>query len=271
MISAVALARAAGVSAAILRIARRKTAQTVGRQQMLLNFLDDALSRARATACMRKADRKDLVRTDRGSGGAPLVTSYRQPAFSFQNRRLKLQLATVAIVAVALLRRFVAELPARSSMMHSALYQSAWISTGLPRRGVTTQSPTLASIHVSCTPGSPRCQQPVSVHLDAVARAAHVPGDDVGEHRIEFVPNKVVVAGVGEVCASGFEEPERGVDGVVLGRLRRRRESGSAACPDRHAARTCARMLPRDRRCLPVASVRPGSAIIVSRPQSLNQ
>ena len=32
---------------------------------------------------------------------------------------------------------------------HSALYQSALISTAFPRRGVTTQSPTLASIQVS--------------------------------------------------------------------------------------------------------------------------
>ena len=35
------------------------------------------------------------------------------------------------------------------SSSRSALYQSALISTALPRRGVTTQSPTLASIQVS--------------------------------------------------------------------------------------------------------------------------
>ena len=69
-------------------------------------------------------------------------------------------------------------------MMRSALYQSAWISTGLPWRGVTTQSPTLASIQVSCTPGSPAVEQAVvRVDADAVARAAHVPVDDVRQHR----------------------------------------------------------------------------------------
>ena len=50
-------------------------------------------------------------------------------------------------------------------MMQSALYQSAWISTGLPRRGVTTQSPTLASIQVSCTPGSPEESRPLESTL----------------------------------------------------------------------------------------------------------
>ena len=44
--------------------------------------------------------------------------------------------------------------------MRSALSQSAWISTGFPIRGVTTQSPTLASIQVSCTPGSPAASSP---------------------------------------------------------------------------------------------------------------
>src|SRR5262249_1266685 len=36
-----------------------------------------------------------------------------------------------------------------------ALSHRAWTSTGLPIRGVTTQSPTLASIQVSATPGTP--------------------------------------------------------------------------------------------------------------------
>ena len=51
------------------------------------------------------------------------------------------------------------------------MYQSALISTGLPMRGVTTQSPTFASIQVSCTPGSPARSRPSRVHVDAVARA----------------------------------------------------------------------------------------------------
>ena len=47
------------------------------------------------------------------------------------------------------------EATAQRGQDRSALYQSAWISTGLPRRGVMTRSPTRASIQVSCTPASP--------------------------------------------------------------------------------------------------------------------
>ena len=38
--------------------------------------------------------------------------------------------------------------------MHTALYHSALISTGRPCRGVITQSPTFASIHVVGMPGA---------------------------------------------------------------------------------------------------------------------
>ena len=46
------------------------------------------------------------------------------------------------------------------SITRKALYQSACISTGFPYLGVTTLSPTLASIQVSCTPGSPQESKP---------------------------------------------------------------------------------------------------------------
>src|SRR5205807_65811 len=49
---------------------------------------------------------------------------------------------------------------ANSPVVTSALYHRALTSTGLPMRGVTTQSPTLASIQVSCTPGSPAASSP---------------------------------------------------------------------------------------------------------------
>ena len=47
-----------------------------------------------------------------------------------------------------------------SANSDSALYQSALISTALPRRGVTTQPSTFASIHVSWYPSSPCCRRP---------------------------------------------------------------------------------------------------------------
>jgi len=44
----------------------------------------------------------------------------------------------------------------------SAFSHSAWISIGLPIRGVMTRPPTRASIHVSCTPGMPAASNPSS-------------------------------------------------------------------------------------------------------------
>ncbi len=57
-----------------------------------------------------------------------------------------------------------------------------------------------------------------------------VPGEDVFEHGEDFVAHEGVVAGGEQVGARGDEKPERGVGGVVVGRCRRRRESGWAAC-----------------------------------------
>ena len=48
----------------------------------------------------------------------------------------------------------------------------------LPVSGVTTQSPTLASIHVSCTPGSPQESKPSLVYLDPVSGSSQMPIDD---------------------------------------------------------------------------------------------
>src|SRR5690606_28595469 len=46
------------------------------------------------------------------------------------------------------------------STVRSALYHKALTSTGAPARGVTTQSPALASIHVSCKPRSAAATRP---------------------------------------------------------------------------------------------------------------
>ena len=80
-------------------------------------------------------------------------------------------------VAAALVQRRAAR-GRTAPAIASALSQSAWTSTGLPIRGVTTQSPTFASIQVSCTPGTPAASSPSLVGADAVARAARVAGED---------------------------------------------------------------------------------------------
>src|SRR5580765_5783998 len=64
-----------------------------------------------------------------------------------------------------------------------------------------------------------RGQQAAEIHFDPVTSAARVPGDDVRKHAIKFDPHKFQVAGVLEERAGRVEEPERGVDCVVLGRF----------------------------------------------------
>ncbi len=54
--------------------------------------------------------------------------------------------------------------------------------------------------------------------MDLVARAAHVPVDDVLQHR-EQVAQQGLVAGRLVLGADGLEVPEGGIDGVVLRRL----------------------------------------------------
>src|ERR1700687_96686 len=100
-----------------------------------------------------------------GSGGPPFTTSYKQPSFSFQKSRLKLHCAIAVMWRYRLRADSSPNLLAKSSIMHKALYQRAGISTGLPRRGVPPQLPTLASIHVSWTPSSPEASKPLGSTL----------------------------------------------------------------------------------------------------------
>jgi hypothetical protein len=92
------------------------------------------------------------------------------------------------------------------------------ISTGLPMRGVTTQSPTLG-IH----PGQlharlAAAQQPVRrIDRYAIAGAALVMLDDFGELR-KGIAQSGMVAGRGDIGAPCLDVPKRGVDRVVIGR-----------------------------------------------------
>ena len=68
-----------------------------------------------------------------------------------------------------------------------ALYQSAWISTGLPFRGVTGWPPTRASIHVRDVDGSPAVQAThPRIHVNTEARSPHVPPDDVFQSLVKL-------------------------------------------------------------------------------------
>src|SRR6266704_950559 len=56
--------------------------------------------------------------------------------------------------------------------------------------------------------GFTRVQQAAWVHFDSVTCAPGVPGNNVREHEIEYVAHKLKIAGISEVSASGFKEPE---------------------------------------------------------------
>ena len=143
------------------------------------------------------------------------TTSARRPSASIQKRdteRRQAQLEDAPPIAA-----FV-----RPAMVR-ALSHSAWISTGLPVRGVTTQSPILASIHVSCTPRLPARQQAVAIGPDAETRAGGISGHDglaprhaapVRQTRRRRTPS--ARAAVRKVV-DGDHVPEGGIDGVVFG------------------------------------------------------
>ena len=94
-------------------------------------------------------------------------------------------------------------------MRRRALYQRALISTALPRRGVTTQSPTFASIHVSWYPSSPSRRSPsVRIDCNAEARAANVMIDDIDELR-QKLRQRVAVTGHAEISSQWHERYQR--------------------------------------------------------------
>jgi len=82
-------------------------------------------------------------------------------------------------------------------------------------RGVTTRSPTRASIQVNCTPGSPAQQSVGRIDGDAEPRAALVPLDDLGEDR-EDARQRPGISGGRHVAAPRLDVPERGIGRVVF-------------------------------------------------------
>ena len=201
----------------------------------------------------------------------PSSTSIRKPDCADQNRRLK---DSCAFLAASETRDANGRLPDSSesqlSSKRSALYQRALISTALPRRGVTTQSPTLASIQVSAYAFRALRQQPVArIHADSEVRAPHVMFEDVhqlGQHHFEHGP----IAGHFRITIDGVEKPKRGVGGVIQPFVLSFREQiGNQSVADVVCERPAgSRPLPVNR---PVLSVMPSSEIMVSRPQSVNQ
>ena len=50
-------------------------------------------------------------------------------------------------------------------------------------------------------------EQPVAVHANVVARAVHLPRDDVHEYIIEVIVDEFVIGGILQELAYGLEEP----------------------------------------------------------------
>ena len=125
-----------------------------------------------------------------------------------------------------------------AARMRSALYQSAWISTGFPRRG--RHHPVAdARVH----PGELHArlagvEQAVVVDVDAVARAAAVPGEDVLEHaagaRRARTPRRRSRPG----SAGSRRRTTAWRRRCCTPAVRRGPGSGSAACRDRPRRRT---------------------------------
>jgi len=112
---------------------------------------------------MRQACREDLVGPYRRIGNAVQPDDVVEAVLlgipeQLRERRLNAR----GFLAVLGARALIAAAIGEAAATLSALYQSALISTGFPRRGVTTQSPTFASIQVSCTPSCPALRSPSS-------------------------------------------------------------------------------------------------------------
>ena len=84
------------------------------------------------------------------------------PPRGFQNRALNDSPQRRASRAMSSASMPAAARTSHDVQQHSALCHSALISTGLPRRGVTTQPPTFASIHVSGRPSVALREQAVA-------------------------------------------------------------------------------------------------------------
>ena len=100
-------------------------------------------------------------------------------------------------------------------MRRSALYQRALISTALPRLGVTTRSPTFASIQVSWYPGAPCTSRPSAGSTripKRVPRSCRV--DDLFKLRKQPLQRAVVTAHL-NIALRRMEEPKSCVGGVI--------------------------------------------------------
>ncbi len=155
MIGAVPRPLIARIGAAIVRIGGIEGAQAQRREEAGLDRVDHRPRRGAGEEREgQAADRQDLVRPDLGIHRARDVVGIDHVVKGARWARKRAKLAE------ARCSRSRQRGDQRAEPILSALIHRAWTSTGLPMRGVTTQSSTLASIQVSCTPGTPARSNP---------------------------------------------------------------------------------------------------------------
>ena len=264
-------ARAAG-----LRSGRRSRARRAPATAIRAGSTADARPSRRGAEHVRieqplrqPADGEDLIRAARGVNPARDVIDI-DDVVQIPGLRVPESGDELRARVVAGLRQAGESSPAT----RSAFSHSAWTSTGLPMRGVTAQSPTRASIHVSCIPARRRRAGHLCPGECRSACRARSPRGWRGPRRAAGPDSPLDSVRLSRSAASnkpsyGDDEPERGVDGVEL-----RRFAGVGEAIGQHAHRTrlgpfeqdAARLVDR-----PVARHSPRSAMKVSRPQSVNQ
>ena len=162
--------------------------------------------------CGSEAASSWFGRTDASSPAGPSTTSSSPPP-SLRTKRARNDARAVSRRS----RRRSA--PVRRRATSSVSIQSAFTSTGLPRRGVTGSSVDPGVHPGQCQALRALAQQPVSVDPDPEARTLEMVRHDLLERRGELGAEVVVPRHV-DVAAERVHEPERPVAGVVLERAR---------------------------------------------------
>ena len=152
MIGGVAGSRSPSYFGLIVWLARSQRAQSHGREQPL-DHVADHRGPAGLIEHGMSAAKWRTIWFGRSDGIVAVVRHRRRRTtnrvLALQNRELNEHRHALPRSAIRRLAATWPSLANQPSSNRSALYQSALISTALPRRGVTTQSPTLASIQVS--------------------------------------------------------------------------------------------------------------------------
>ena len=155
VVGRVARAAVAAVAADVLRIVGRQAAQAMRGQQAPGADVHHGARLCLVQRAVRQRDGEELVRPQARivAGGAVKHVVAVAPLGVPKALKALPRLLGHGVIGVGI--RGMAQTAGEAGQAARALYHSALISTGLPMRGVTTQSSSLASIQVSCTSADP--------------------------------------------------------------------------------------------------------------------